>query len=58
MLETLRDLPPGVTGVRAVGRVSREDYERTFEPLLDDARRDGRRLRLLYEVGASRRIPL
>jgi len=51
MLETLKDLPPGVTGVRAVGRVSREDYERTFEPLLDEARRESRRLRLLYEVG-------
>jgi hypothetical protein len=31
--------------------VSKEDYVRTFEPLIDGARREGRRLRLLYELG-------
>ena len=51
MLERLQDLPAGVDGVKAVGRVSKEDYERVFEPLLDDARREGRRLRLLYQLG-------
>jgi len=51
MLERMQDLPDGIDGVKAVGRVSREDYERVFEPLIDGARREGRRIRLLYQVG-------
>lgn len=51
MLERLQDLPAGVDGVKAVGKVSKEDYERVFQPLLDDARREGRRIRLLYQFG-------
>ena len=51
MLERLRDLPPGVEGLRAVGKVSKEDYEQTMLPLLDEYRSDGRRLRFLYELG-------
>lgn len=51
MLERLADLPAGIDGVKAVGRISKEDYERVFEPLLDEARRAGRRIRLLYQLG-------
>lgn len=51
MLERLTDVPEGVLGVRAVGKVSREDYEKVLEPLIDDARREGRRIRFLYQVG-------
>ncbi len=51
MLERLKDLPHGIDGVRAVGRVSKEDYEEVFEPLLDEARREGRHVRVLYLLG-------
>ena len=51
MLETLNDLPDGIEGVRATGRVSKEDYEEVFEPLLDAARREDRRVRFLYQLG-------
>jgi hypothetical protein len=51
MLERMQDLPEGIEGVKAVGRLSREDYERVFEPLIDNARREGRRIRLLYQFG-------
>ena len=51
MLEKLKDLPPGLVGVEASGRVSKEDYEEIFEPLLDEARREGRHLRFLYDFG-------
>lgn len=51
MLEKLEDLPAGIIGLKAVGKVTREDYENVFEPLLDDARREGGRIRLLYELG-------
>jgi hypothetical protein len=51
MLEKLGDLPRGIDGVKAVGKVSKEDYEKVFEPLLDQARREGRHLRFLYQFG-------
>jgi hypothetical protein len=51
MLEILSDVPPGIDGLRAVGKLSKTDYERTFEPLLAEAARAGRRLRFLYELG-------
>ena len=51
MLERLKDLPHGIDGVTAVGKVSKEDYEGIFEPLLDEARREGRRIRFLYHFG-------
>jgi len=53
MLKPLTDLPPGVDGLEAVGRVSKEDYESVMEPLLDAARRDGRKLRFVYQIGAE-----
>jgi SpoIIAA-like len=51
MLERLQELPAGIDGVKAVGRVSKDDYERVFDPLVAGARREGRRIRLLYQVG-------
>jgi hypothetical protein len=38
MLERVKDLPAGVTGLRASGKVSSEDYERVVRPLLEEAR--------------------
>ncbi len=51
MLERINDLPHGVTGLKAVGQVSKADYEQVFETLIDVARREGRRIRFLYELG-------
>lgn len=51
MLERLKDLPEGIDGLRAVGKISTQDYQQVFEPILDQARREGRRLRLLYQFG-------
>lgn len=51
MLEKLKDVPPGVDALKAVGTVSKEDYEAVVEPLVADARRQGRRIRLCYELG-------
>lgn len=51
MLEQLKDLPDGIMGLKAAGKVSREDYEKVVEPLLDEARRESRHLRFLYELG-------
>ena len=51
MLERLRDLPEAIDGLKAVGKLSKEDYDQVFEPLLDAARREGRRIRFLYQFG-------
>ncbi|TSB22876.1 STAS/SEC14 domain-containing protein [Streptomyces sp. NBC_01525] len=51
MLERLTDVPAGVDAVKAVGTVSKNDYETVIEPLVDDARSEGRRIRILCELG-------
>lgn len=51
MIERLSDLPAGVDGLRAKGTVTREDYDSVVQPLLDEARSQGRRLRFLYHFG-------
>lgn len=51
MLERLANLPAGIDGLKALGKLSRTDYDGAFLPLLDVARRDGRRIKLLYELG-------
>jgi hypothetical protein len=51
MIERLHDLPAGVDGLRAKGKVTREDYERVLQPILEEARSQGRRIRLIYQFG-------
>ena len=53
MIEILKDVPDGVVAVRARGTLTREEYDQVVVPLLDEARREGRRLRCLCEVGAD-----
>ncbi len=51
MLEKIEGLPKGIDGMKAVGKLSKEDYENVCLPLMDEARREGRRLRFLYQLG-------
>jgi len=51
MLERIEGLSPLVDGVRASGRVTRDDYERVLVPLLEERRARGERIRFLYEFG-------
>src|SRR5215831_5801358 len=51
MLERITTLPVGLDGVKALGKVSQQDYQQVLEPLIDEARRANRRLRLLYQFG-------
>jgi hypothetical protein len=51
MLERIPDVPSGIDAVKAVGKLTEDDYAQTVEPLLDEARRQGRRLRLLLQFG-------
>ncbi|WP_084768954.1 STAS/SEC14 domain-containing protein [Streptomyces sp. MOE7] len=51
MLERAEDAPAGIDAVKATGTVSKHDYETVVEPLIDAARKEGRRIKLLYEIG-------
>ncbi|BDM69374.1 hypothetical protein HEK616_28610 [Streptomyces nigrescens] len=51
MLERAEDAPAGVDAVKATGTVSKNDYVTVIEPLIDNARSEGRRIRLLCELG-------
>jgi len=51
VLEKIPDVPEDIDAFRAVGTLTKDDYEQTVEPLLDEARRQDRRLRLLLQFG-------
>jgi hypothetical protein len=51
MLQRIRTLPSGIDGFRAIGEVTRNDYRQILEPVFEEARREDRRLRLLFEFG-------
>ncbi|MFG2881707.1 STAS/SEC14 domain-containing protein [Streptomyces sp. NPDC048297] len=51
MLERAQDVPPGIDAIKAIGTVTKDDYKAVIEPLIDEARKEGRRIRLLSEIG-------
>jgi hypothetical protein len=53
VLKELAGVPPGVHGLEAEGVVTSDDYAQVFAPLVDRVRREGQRLRLLYQFGPS-----
>lgn len=53
MLERMEGLPPGIEGMRAIGKITKDDYDRVFEPMIDEARAQGKRIRFLYELGSD-----
>lgn len=53
MVEPIPDLPPGVIGFSARGRVTREDYETVIVPAVEAALAPGGKLRLLYHLGPA-----
>src|SRR4051794_25562580 len=46
----MTDVPPEIDAVRAGGLLTREEYDTVVLPLLEDAERAGRRLRVLCQV--------
>ena len=48
MLKQMENLPAGLLGLEATGRITRDDYDTVVEPLLAEARSAGRRVRFLY----------
>ena len=55
MLQRMRDMPAGTIGFEAIGEVEDDDWEETVEPMLRHEMADGRKIRLLYLLGADAR---
>lgn len=55
MLQRMRDMPAGTIGFEAIGDVEDDDWEETVEPVLRHEMADGRKIRLLYLLGADAR---
>ena len=51
MLQRIPDVPDGIDALAAIGTLTRQDYEQSIEPILDEARRSSRRIRLLVQLG-------
>ncbi|MBS1971521.1 MAG: STAS/SEC14 domain-containing protein [Bdellovibrionales bacterium] len=50
MFTIMQNLPAHILGIRAEDVVTAEDYEMILIPLLDEALRQGRKVRLLYQL--------
>ncbi len=55
MLRRINDMPVGTIGFEAIGEVEDDDWERSVEPVLRSEIADGRKVRLLYLLGAEAR---
>ena len=55
MLRHMEDMPPGTYGFEAVGEVEDDDWEAAVEPVLREEIAAGRKIRLLYLLGARSR---
>jgi hypothetical protein len=49
MIERIEDMPAGTIGLRASGKLTREDYQEVLEPALQEGVESGE-LRLLFEM--------
>ena len=55
MLRQIGEMPPGTIGFEAVGEVEDDDWEDAVEPVLRAEMSAGRKIRLLYLLGAEAR---
>ena len=51
MLEKIPDVPEGVVAYTVKGKVGWDDYVHAVEPAVEEAQKQGKRLRVLLEVG-------
>jgi hypothetical protein len=49
MIEWIDDMPTGTIGLRAAGKLTREDYQEVLEPALKEGVESGE-MRLLFEI--------
>lgn len=51
MFRPIFDLPPGVIGYSAVGKITADDYGKVLIPELEARIKEGGKLRFLYQLG-------
>ena len=51
MIQLLPDMPKNVIGLEASGKVTREDYQATVLPQIEQKQRDFDKIRLMYVLG-------
>jgi hypothetical protein len=51
MLELIQDMPENVVGIRAIGKVTGEHYEKVFIPALEEKLKESEKIRILYHLG-------
>lgn len=51
MIEAIENLPDGVVGFRAKGKVTKQDYEQVLIPKVEAAFKHHKNLRFYYELG-------
>lgn len=55
MLRRISDMPAGTIGFEAIGEVEDDDWEESVEPVLRQEIAAGRKVRMLYQLGADAR---
>lgn len=53
MLQKIEDVAANVLGFKAIGKLTREDYEKVLLPTLQEYRAQGKHMRFLYQFGAD-----
>jgi hypothetical protein len=53
MIEIIQDFPDHVVGFRAIGHVTKQDYEQVLVPTVEAALKRHHKLRLYYELGSQ-----
>ena len=53
MIDVLPDFPSAVVAFASRGRVTRADYQKVLEPVVEAAMRQPRKIRVYYEIGAD-----
>ena len=51
MIEIIPDMPDNVVAAKAHGKVTAEDYEKTFIPAIEENLKTHEKTRLLYQLG-------
>jgi hypothetical protein len=53
LIKILDDMPAGVLGAKAEGKITAEDYTKVLVPALTDATKNGKKLRVLLDFTAG-----
>jgi hypothetical protein len=53
MIEIIEGMPENVVAVRAIGKVTGEDYDNVLIPAIEDKLKKHKKIRVLYQLGSD-----